>query len=91
LPWKVGDFMLRNANKIDEFTSHFNNLNLIYVQSLRRFDPNIFFLEHLQTLGFDNYFFKKHLTKKKDIDDNAHSYDANDLDTLQNTTELYKQ
>jgi hypothetical protein len=66
LPWKVGDFVLRNVNKIDEFTAHFSNLNLRYDESLRGFDPNNFFLQHLQTLGFDNYFFKKHLTENRD-------------------------
>jgi len=40
LPWKIGDFVLRNANKIDKFATHFNNLNLRYVERLRGFDPN---------------------------------------------------
>ena len=40
LPWKVGDFVLRNVNKIDEYVAHFNNLNLRYVERLRGFDPN---------------------------------------------------
>jgi hypothetical protein len=84
--------VLRNVNKIDEFAAHFNNLNLRYVEILRGFDPNKnFFLEHLQTLGFDNSFFKKHLTENRDTDDNTPASDVDDLDTLQSTTELYKQ
>jgi hypothetical protein len=83
--------VLRNANKIDEFAAHFNNLNLRYDEILRGFDPNKLFLQHLQTLGFDNYFFKKHLTENRNIDDNAPASDVDNLDTLQSTTKLYKQ
>jgi hypothetical protein len=43
LPWKVGDFMLRNVKKFDEFATHFNNLNLRYAEILRGFNPNNFF------------------------------------------------
>jgi hypothetical protein len=91
MPWKVGDFVLKNVNKIDEFATHFNNLNLIYDETLRGFDPNNFFLQHLQTLGFENSSFKKHMTKKLDTGNNAHASDVSDLDTLQSTTELYKK
>jgi hypothetical protein len=28
LPWKVGDFVFRDVNKIFEFTGHFKNLNV---------------------------------------------------------------
>jgi hypothetical protein len=30
LPWKVGGFVFRNMKKIDEFASHFHNLNIKY-------------------------------------------------------------
>jgi hypothetical protein len=40
LPWKVRDFVLRNVNKIDEFTAHSSKLNLRYDESLRGFNPN---------------------------------------------------
>jgi hypothetical protein len=87
VPWKVGDFVLRNVKKIDEFTTHSSNLNLRYAENLRGFDPNIFFLQHLQTLGFGNLFFKKHLTENKDTGDNAPASDARE----QSTTELYNE
>jgi hypothetical protein len=83
--------VLRNINKIYEFATHFSNLNLRYVESLRGFDPNKKKLQHLQTLGFDNSFFKKHMTENRDTDDNAPSSDVSDLDTLQSTTELDKK
>jgi hypothetical protein len=40
LPWKIGDFIFRNINKIDEFANHFHNLNLKYVEKIKGFDPN---------------------------------------------------
>jgi hypothetical protein len=40
LPWKVGDFVFRSINKIDEFANHFHNLNLKYAEKIRGFDPN---------------------------------------------------
>ena len=91
MPWKVGDFVLRNINKIDEFATHFNNLNLRYVEILRGFDPKKILLENLQTLGFDNYFFKKHSTENRDTGDNTTTSNSSDQDTLQRTIELYKQ
>jgi hypothetical protein len=44
LPWKVGDFVFRNINNIDEFQGHLNNLNLIYVERTRGFNPNGIFV-----------------------------------------------
>jgi hypothetical protein len=82
LPWKFGDFVLRKVNKIEEFRTHFNNLNLRYVEILRGFDRNNFFLEYLLTLGLENSFFQKHLRKNKDTGDNAPTSDVDDLDTL---------
>jgi hypothetical protein len=83
--------VLRNVNKIDKFAARFNKFNLGYVEILREFDPNKKNLEHLQTLGFENSFFKKHLTENRYIDNNAPIFDVGDLDTLQSTTELYNQ
>jgi hypothetical protein len=87
----LDDFVVRNINKNDEFTAHFNNMNLRYAEKLRGFDRKNFFLEHLLTVGLDNYFFQKHLGENRDTCDNTLSSDVDDLDTLQSTTELYKQ
>jgi hypothetical protein len=43
-------------NKIDEFSSHFHNLNLKYVENIRGFDPNEIFVEHMLTVGFISSF-----------------------------------
>jgi hypothetical protein len=47
LPWKIGDFLLRNINKIDEFVNHFHNVNLNYVENIKGFDPNKNCVEHM--------------------------------------------
>ena len=83
--------MLRNVNKIDKFVADFSNLNLRYVEILRGFNPNKNKLEHLLTLGLENYFCKKHLTENKGTGENALASDVDNLDTLQSTIELYKQ
>jgi hypothetical protein len=91
LPWKVGDFVFKNINKIDEFAGHFNNLNLRYAERLRGFDPNGIFLEHLLAVGFSSSFIHTHLNEDRDDDDNTPISDDGDVETLQSTTELYKQ
>jgi hypothetical protein len=43
LPWKVGEFVLKNVNKINEFTTHSSIFNLRYAEIIREFNPdNIF-------------------------------------------------
>jgi hypothetical protein len=83
--------VFRNVNKIDEFASHFNNLNLRYDERLRGFDPNEIFLEDLLAIGFSSSFIHTRLNENKDNDENTYAPDDNDVETLQNTTELYKQ
>ena len=56
LPWKVGDFIVMNMNKIDGFVSQFHNFNLKYVEKLKGFDPNGIFVEHLLVVDFNNSF-----------------------------------
>jgi hypothetical protein len=83
--------VLKNVNKIDEFTVHSSNFNLIYVESLRGFDPDNIFQKHLQTLGLNDCFFKKHLSENRDTGGNALASDADDLDTLQSSTKLHRK
>jgi hypothetical protein len=91
LPWKVGDFVFRNVNKIDEFAGHFKNLNLRYVERLRGFDPNGIFLEHLLAVGFSSSFIHTRLTKTETMTTTLLLLTIGDVETLQSTTELYKQ
>jgi hypothetical protein len=56
LPWKIGDFVLRSMNIIDEFSNHFHNFNLKYAENIRGFDPNKIFVEHMLTMSFSNSF-----------------------------------
>jgi hypothetical protein len=83
--------VLKNVNKIDEFAVHSSNFNLRYVESIRGFDPDNIFRQHLQTLGLDDCFFKKHLSENRDTGGNAPASDADDLDTLQSNTKLYRK
>jgi hypothetical protein len=82
LPGKVGDFVLKNVNKIDEFAVHSSNFNLRYAEILRGFDYDKIFRQHLKTLGFDDCFFKKHMSENRD---------TSDLDTLKSNTKLYRE
>jgi hypothetical protein len=54
MPWKIGEFMFRDINKIDEFANHFNNVNLKYVEKIKGFDPNKIFVGHIISMGFSN-------------------------------------
>jgi hypothetical protein len=56
LPWKVGEIVLRNMNKIDEFSTHFNHLNLKYAEKIKGFDPSNIFMDHMQSVGFSSAF-----------------------------------
>jgi hypothetical protein len=91
LSWKVGDFVCRNVNKIDEFVGHFKKLNLTYAERLKGFDPNGIFREHLLVVGFSDSFIHRHLAEDRDSDDNNPAFGDCDVETLQSTTELYKQ
>jgi hypothetical protein len=91
LPWKVGEFVLKNINKINEFAVHSSIFNLRYAESIRGFNPDNIFRQHLQTLGLGDCFFKKHLPENIDTDDKYPSSDASDLDIVQSYTTLYTQ
>jgi hypothetical protein len=89
LPWKVGDLVCRNVNKIEEFAGHFKNLNLTYDERIKGFDPNGMFRENLLSVGFSNSFIHRCMTEDKDSDGNTPSSDDCDVETLQSVTELY--
>jgi hypothetical protein len=74
--------MFRNVNKIDEFTGHFKNLNIKYVERLRGFDPNGIFREHLLAVGFSSSFIHTRLIEDRDSDDNTHAPNDGDIETL---------
>jgi hypothetical protein len=89
LPWKVGEFVLKNVNKIDEFAVHSSISNLRYAEIIRGFDPYNIFRQHLQTLGVYDCFLKKHLPKNRDSGDNTPASDADNVDIVQSCTKLY--
>jgi hypothetical protein len=91
LPWKIGEFVLKNVNKIDDFAAHFSMSNLRYAEDIRGFDPYDIFRQHLQTLGLDDCFVNKHLPKNRDSSDNGPASDVDDVETVQSCTKLYTQ
>jgi hypothetical protein len=91
LPWKVGDFIFKNMNKIDQFVGHFHSLNLRYAKRVKGFDPSGIFVEHLLAIGFNNYFVNSILNEDKDNDLGTPARDTSDLETTLITNESYKQ
>jgi hypothetical protein len=91
LPWKVGDFIVRNMNKIDGFAGHFHNFNLKYVEKVKGFDPNGIFVEHLLVVGFNSSFINTILNEDEDNASGSPAHDTDDLETILNTNESYKQ
>jgi hypothetical protein len=78
-------------NKIDEFVGHFHSLNLKYVEKVKGFDPNGIFVEHLLVVGFNNSFINAILNEDGDNASGTPSHDTDDLETILNTNESYKQ
>jgi hypothetical protein len=91
LPWKVGDFIFRNMNKIDEFVCHFHSLNLRYVERIKGFDPTGIFVEHLLENDFNNSFINIVMNEDGDNDSGIPAHDTGDLETILNTNDSYKQ
>jgi hypothetical protein len=91
LPWKVGDFILKNMNNIDEFMNHFHNLNLKYAERLKGFDPSGIFVEHLLAVGLSNYFINAILNEDGDNVSGSPTHETNNLETILNTNEWYKK
>jgi hypothetical protein len=78
-------------NKIDEFVGHFHNPNLKYAEKVKGFDPSGIFVEQLLAVGFNNSFINTILKEDKDNASSTPSHDTNDLETILNTNESYKQ
>jgi hypothetical protein len=78
-------------NKIDEFAIHFHNLNLKYAEKLKGFDPNGIFVEHLLAVGFNNSFINTILNEDGDNASGTPTHDTDNLETILNTNESYKQ
>jgi hypothetical protein len=89
LPWKIGEFVLKNVNKIDDFATHFSISNLGYVEDIGGFNPYAICRQHLQSLGLADCFVNKHLPKNRDSDGLAS--DTDDVETVQSYTKLYMQ
>jgi hypothetical protein len=92
LPYKIGEYVLRNINKIDEFVGHFVNFSLRYTENIKGFDPRKIFVEHNQLVGFNNSFIQTVLNEDEEIDSqNTPPHDIVDLETLLSNKDYYKQ
>jgi hypothetical protein len=90
-PWKIGDFIFRNINKIDEFVNHFQNVNLKYAEKIKGFEPNRIFVEHILVVGFNNSFIHTILGEEEDNNLGTPAHNAGDLETILSTNELHKK
>jgi hypothetical protein len=79
LPWKIGEFMLKNVKKIDDFTAHSSISNLRYDEDIKGFKPYDIFRQHLKTLGLNDCFVNKHLPKNRDSGDNGPTSNADEV------------
>jgi hypothetical protein len=91
LPWKIGDFVFRNMNKIDEFANHFYNLNLKYIERIKWFDPNRIFLEHMLALEFSNSFIDVILGGEEVDNLGIPTHNVGDLETVLSMNKFYKK
>jgi hypothetical protein len=90
-PWKIGDFVFINMNKIDEFVNHFHNLNLKYAERIKGFDPNEIFVEHMLSVGFSNSFIHIVLGEEEDNNLGTPTLNDGDLETVHSTNKFHKQ
>jgi len=77
-------------NKIDKFASHFHNLNLKYVERIKGFEPNKFFVEHMLIVGFRNLFIHTNLGEEEDNKLGTLIQTIGDLEIILSTNEFYK-
>ena len=84
--------MFRNINKIDEFSNHFNNVNLKYVENIIGFDSRKNFVENMILLGFNNLFIQTILNEEEEGNNQSTPvHDVSDLETILSTNDFYKQ
>jgi hypothetical protein len=92
LPWKIGEFMFGNTNKIDEFANHFNNENLKYDDKIKGFDPNKIVVGHMILVGFSNSFIQTILNEEEEGNNQStHVHNVGDLKALLSNNDFYKQ
>jgi hypothetical protein len=91
LPWKVGDFIVRNMNNIDGLAGHFQSFNLKCDEKVKGFDLDGIFIEHPLAVGFKKFFTDTILNEDEDNASRRLSRDTNNIEIVLNTNDLYKQ
>jgi hypothetical protein len=58
LSWKVGEITLKNASKIDEFATQFDQYNMKLENQVKGFDPQQYFMNHIVLYRFQRFIHK---------------------------------
>jgi hypothetical protein len=79
-------------NKIDDFSTHFNHLNLKYENKIKGFDPSNISMDHMQSMGFSSAFTQTILSKEEEGNNqDTPLQDVDDIETLISTTDRYRK
>jgi hypothetical protein len=65
--------------------NHFNNVNLKYAEKIKRYDPKKIFVEHMVSVGFNNFFIHIILNEVEDKSQSAPIHNVGDLETILST------
>jgi hypothetical protein len=96
LPWKVGEILLREIPKIDEYASYFNQFNLKFAEEIKGFDPNNLFYNHMVAVGLSPTMINTLIFGEEEGDSHdplvqGVNKDFGDIETIVSTTEGHKQ
>jgi hypothetical protein len=82
----VGEIILRETPKNDEYASYFNQFNLKFAEEIKGFDPNNLFYHHMVAVEINTLIFEEEEGGSPD----APVHDVNkyfgDIETIVNTT-----
>jgi hypothetical protein len=58
LPWKIGEFTVKNITHLNELVGHLDQLGLKEAKFVKGFDPDGKFTAHMELIGYSSYFTK---------------------------------
>ena len=92
LPWKVGEIIVNNAPKIDEFSIQFDPYKLKVVDYVKWFDPQQIFMNHIISTGFSVLYINTYIYEEEENEENnSQEKLIHGLETIISTNEAYKQ
>jgi hypothetical protein len=91
-PWKVGEITVKNASKIDEFVTQFDQYNLKLADLVKGFDPLQSFMNHMTYVGFSVSYINTYIFGEEENDENNYEeIPVGDLETIISTNEAHMQ